>query len=133
LKVEDLTLFTNIATITLLHLDVPFTIPAHQLMAICSLFQENLLFLDSTDRVQSPVSLLIFRECLSILEGNTLEITATNLTGFERLSPEFGVTELASNLIFVVVIASFVVVVVIHSVGGVVVIDFVFITAKHGR
>jgi hypothetical protein len=44
-------------------------------------------------RIQSPVSLSIFRDFVSALEGNTIVITNTKLTEFEKLCEEFGFHE----------------------------------------
>jgi hypothetical protein len=49
-------------------------------------------------RVQSSVSLSIFREFLSALEGNAINITDTNLTELDRLCKEFHFSELAVKL-----------------------------------
>jgi hypothetical protein len=49
-------------------------------------------------RVQSPVSLSIFREFLSALKGNAITITDTNFTELHQLCEEFGFSEIAAKL-----------------------------------
>jgi hypothetical protein len=66
------------ALVTLLHPEETFKILALQAMTKCSLFQNNPSFLVSPYRLQSSVSLSIFREFLSLFEGNSINITATN-------------------------------------------------------
>jgi hypothetical protein len=86
------------SSVTLLHPEETFKIPALQLMNKCSLFQNNLTLLVSPYRVQSPVSLSIFREFLSALEGNAINITDTNFTELHQLCEEFGFSELTAKL-----------------------------------
>jgi hypothetical protein len=86
------------ASVTLLNPEETFTIPALQAMTKCSLFQNNPSLLVSPYRVQSSVSLSIFREFLSAIEGNTINITDTNFTELHQLCEEFGFSELAAKL-----------------------------------
>jgi uncharacterized protein YdcH (DUF465 family) len=86
------------SSVTLLHPEETFKIPALQVMNKCSLFQNDSPFLVSPYRVQSSVSLFIFREFLSALEGNAINITDMNFTELHRLCNEFGFTKLAANL-----------------------------------
>jgi hypothetical protein len=79
--------------VTLLHPEETFTIPILQAMTKCRLFENNPTLTVSPYRVQSSVSLSIFREFLSALEGNTMNITDTNLTELQRLCKEFGFEE----------------------------------------
>jgi hypothetical protein len=67
-------------SVTLLHPEETFKIPAFQAMSKCSLFQKDSTLLVSPDRVQSSVSLSIFRELISALEGNAINVTDTHLT-----------------------------------------------------
>jgi hypothetical protein len=85
-------------SVTLLHPKETFTIPALQVMTKCSLFQNNPTLLVSPYRVQSSVSLSIFREFLSALEGNAINITDNNYTELDRLCDEFGFSDLAAKL-----------------------------------
>jgi hypothetical protein len=85
-------------SVTLLHPEESFKIPPLQVINKCSLFQNNPTLLGSPYRIQSPVSLSIFREFLSALEGNAINITNTNFTELDRLSKEFGFSELAAKL-----------------------------------
>jgi hypothetical protein len=86
------------ASVTLLHPEETFTIPALQAMNKCSLFQKNSTLTVSPYRVQSSVSLSTFREFLSALEGNAIKITDTNYTELHRLCHEFCFSELAAKL-----------------------------------
>jgi hypothetical protein len=84
--------------VTLLHLEETFTIPALQVINKCGLFQHRPIVLGSPDRVQSSLSLSIFREFLSALEGNAINITDGNFTEFHWLCEQFGFSELAAKL-----------------------------------
>jgi hypothetical protein len=99
LKADDcVPLSTTMASVTLLHPEETFTISALQAMTKCSLFQNNPALLVSPYRVQSSVSLSIFREFFSALEGNAINITDTNFRELLRLCDEFGFSELAAKL-----------------------------------
>jgi hypothetical protein len=63
-----------------------------------SSFQNNPTFLVSPDRVQSHVSLSIFRQFYLRIGRNAIKITDTNYTELERLCEEFGFSELAAKL-----------------------------------
>jgi predicted methyltransferase len=54
--------------------------------------------LASPYRIQSSVSLSIFREFISALEGNAINITDTNFTELDLLCDEFDSSELAAKL-----------------------------------
>jgi hypothetical protein len=86
------------SSVTLLHPEETFTIPTLQAMMKCSLFQNNPTLLLSPYRVQSPVSLSIFREFLSALKGNAINITDTNFRELDRLCKEFGFDEFSRKL-----------------------------------
>jgi hypothetical protein len=86
------------ASVTLLHPKETFKIPVLQVINKCSLFQNNPILLISPYQVQSSVSLSIFREFLSALEGNSINITDTNLTELHQLCEEFGFSELSVKL-----------------------------------
>jgi hypothetical protein len=85
-------------SVTLLHPKETFKIPALQVITKCKLFQNNPALLVSPYRVQSSVSLSIFREFLSELEGNAIKITDTNFTKFQRLCKGFGFSEFSAKL-----------------------------------
>jgi hypothetical protein len=89
---------TTMALVTLLHPEKMFTIPILQAINKCSLFQNTPTLLVSPYRIQSSVSLSIFQEFLSALEGNPINITDTNFTELDRLCKEFGFSELAAKL-----------------------------------
>jgi hypothetical protein len=86
------------SSVTLLHPEETFQIPTLQVINKCHLFQNNPTLLVSPYRVQSLVSLSIFREFLSALEGNAINITDTNFPELQRLCDEFGFSELAAKL-----------------------------------
>jgi hypothetical protein len=58
-------------------------------MTKCSLFEKNPTPTTSPYRVQSPVSLSIFREFVKELQGNPIKITETKLKGLQRFCDEF--------------------------------------------
>jgi hypothetical protein len=97
-KMIHLTFPGAMTSVTLVHPEETFTVPLLQTVNKCSLFQNNPALLDSPYRVQSSVSLSIFREFLSALEGKAIKITDTNFTGLQWLSAEFGLGELAGKL-----------------------------------
>jgi hypothetical protein len=67
-------------SVTLLHPEETFPIPVLQATTKCNFFQNNPILLVSPSRVQSPVSLSIFREFISELKGKPISISGTNLT-----------------------------------------------------
>jgi hypothetical protein len=85
-------------SVTLIHPQDSVTIPVHQAITKCSLFQKNPTLTVSSYRVQSPVSLSIFREFVSALEGKSVNVTAINFRELNRLSEEFGFTEFSAKL-----------------------------------
>jgi hypothetical protein len=90
--------FTAMASVTLIHIEDRTTISIRQAINKCSLFENNPALAASPYQVQSPGSLLTFREFVSALEGNPIKITDTNFTGLEQLSREFGFSEIAGKL-----------------------------------
>jgi hypothetical protein len=85
-------------SITFVHPEDSVTIPIGQAITKCSLFQNNPTLTTSPYRIQSPVSLSIFREFISALEGNSVNITATNFRGLKELCEEFGFFEFSAKL-----------------------------------
>jgi hypothetical protein len=86
------------AFVTLIHLEETFTIPALQATTKCSLFQNNPALLVSPYRVQSPVSLFIFRAFISALKGKVVTVTSTHFPELQQLCHEFGFDEFAAKL-----------------------------------
>ena len=80
-----------------LYLEETFPIPVLQAMNKCNFFQNNPGLLGSPYQVQFPVSLSIFHEFISALEGNAIKITNTILTELDRLCDAFGFSELAAK------------------------------------
>jgi hypothetical protein len=70
--------------------------PCHEQMQVIS--KQSRCLTVSSYRVRSPVSLYIFREFISELERNSVQITDTHSTELPRLREEFGFSELAANL-----------------------------------
>jgi hypothetical protein len=87
-----------ITSVTLIHPEESLTIPVHQAISKCSLFQKNPTLTISPYRIQSSVSLSIFHEFISALEGNSVNITVINIDGLNRLCEESGFTEFSSKL-----------------------------------
>jgi hypothetical protein len=86
------------SSITFLDPEETFKILTLYTMTKCSLFQNNPTLLVSSYRVQSLVSLSIFWEFLSALEGNAINITNPNLTELDQLCDEFDFSELPAKL-----------------------------------
>jgi hypothetical protein len=93
-----MTSVTRTLTLTLIHPEQTFTIQALQVINKCSSFQNNPALLASPYRIQSSISLSIFREFVSTLEGKSITITNTNLIGLEQLYEEFGFSDLSAKL-----------------------------------
>jgi hypothetical protein len=85
-------------SVTLVHPEDRVTIPIDQAINKCNLFSNNPTLTISPYRVQSPVSLSIFREFVTSLKGKTVNVTTTNLIGLEQLCEEFGFSEFSSKL-----------------------------------
>jgi hypothetical protein len=100
LKIQDCpsSLHISMSSVTLLHPEETFTVPTLQAISKCHLFQNNPTLLISPYRVQSPISLSVFREFLSALHGNPITITDTNFPQLLQLSEEFGFSEFSSRL-----------------------------------
>jgi hypothetical protein len=77
------------ALVTLLHPEGTFTIPILQAISKCRLFEKDTTLLVSPYRVQSLISLSIFREFISTLEGKAIKITDTNYTELKRSIQNF--------------------------------------------
>jgi hypothetical protein len=86
------------SSVTFVHSEETLTVPVFQAITNCSLFRKNVTLASTPYKVEFPVSLSIFREFVSALEGNVVEITDTNLTGLQRLCEEFGFSEFAAKL-----------------------------------
>jgi hypothetical protein len=85
-------------SVTLIHPEETLTVPALQMISKCSVFEKNVTLANIPYEVQSSVSLSIFREFVSELEGNTVKITRMNLNGLEQLCEEFGFEEFSAKL-----------------------------------
>jgi hypothetical protein len=85
-------------SVILVHLEETLTVPALQAIANCNSFQKNPTLAAAPYRLQSPVSLSIFRESLTELEGNAVNITDTNFTELQLLCEEFGFGDFAAKL-----------------------------------
>jgi hypothetical protein len=85
-------------SVTLVHPEETLTIPALQLLTKCTLWQTNPTLTTLPYRVQSSVSLSIFRDFLSALEGKSVQITNANLTKLQQLCEEFDFDEFTAKL-----------------------------------
>jgi uncharacterized coiled-coil protein SlyX len=86
------------ALVALVHPEETLTVPALQAKNKCTLFQQNEVLLTSPYKLRSTVPLTLFRQFVSALEGNTIEITSANLSGLTQLCEEFGLEELRAKL-----------------------------------
>jgi hypothetical protein len=64
------------ASVTLIHPEKKFTVPVLQATNKCSLFQNNPALLVAPYRVQSSVTLSVFQDFLSLLEGNAVKVNS---------------------------------------------------------
>jgi hypothetical protein len=85
-------------SITLVHPEARIPIPIHQMITKCTLFSNAPTLTLSPSQIQSPISLSIFRDFVTALNGQTIEITTANLSGLDQLSKEFGFSEFSSKL-----------------------------------
>jgi hypothetical protein len=85
-------------SITLVHPEATLTVPALDAIKKCSLFQSNPALAAAPYNLRSSVPLSLFRQFVSALEGNAIEITSANFSGLSQLSDEFGFSELRSKL-----------------------------------
>jgi hypothetical protein len=86
------------ASMALAHPEGMFTIPALHAMIKCNLFQKNPALSGSPYRVETSISLSIFWEFFSALEGKAITITGTNFAELKLLCEEFGFVEFAVKL-----------------------------------
>jgi hypothetical protein len=86
------------SSIILIHSEETGIIPVHQAITKCRLFENNPALASSPYTIQTSVSLSVFREFISALEGNTIEINVTNFTGLFQLCEEFGFEEFEAKL-----------------------------------
>jgi hypothetical protein len=82
---------------SLVHPEDQGEVPAVQAIKKCGLFQNNTILTSDPYSLQSTVSLSIFREFGSALEGNSIEITARNIPGVSQLCEKFGFRDLTAN------------------------------------
>jgi hypothetical protein len=86
------------ASVALVHPEGTLTVPALHAMTKCTLFQKNAALADAPYRLSSSVPLTVFRQFVSAIEGNSIEITSANFSGLFELCEEFGFEELRSKL-----------------------------------
>jgi hypothetical protein len=86
------------SSVTLVHPEATLTVPVIHAIKKCDLFRNNRILAATPYAVQSPVSLSIFQEFVSALEGKAVTITDTNCAAFQQLSDEFGFKELSAQL-----------------------------------
>jgi tRNA pseudouridine-54 N-methylase len=85
-------------SIILIHPEDKVTVPVHQAITKCSFFEKNPAVTISPYRVQFPVSLSLFREFVTALEGKAVNIMDTNLSGLRRLCEELSFSDFAAKL-----------------------------------
>jgi hypothetical protein len=86
------------ALVALVHPEETLTVPALQAKNKCTLFQQNEALLASPYKLRSSVSLTLFRQFVSALEGNAIEIASADFSGLTQLCEEFGFEELRAKL-----------------------------------
>jgi hypothetical protein len=86
------------ALVALVHPEETSTVPALQAKNKCTLFQQNEALLTSPSKLCSTVPLTLFRQFVSALEGNAIEITSANISELSQLFEKFGFEELRAKL-----------------------------------
>jgi hypothetical protein len=86
------------ALVALVHPEATLTVPALQAMNKCTLFQQKPALLTGPYKLGSTVLLTLFRQFVSALEGNAIEITSANFSGLTQLCEEFGFEDLRAKL-----------------------------------
>jgi hypothetical protein len=86
------------ASVTLVHPEETLTVSLLQAITKCGLFQTNPALAAIPYALHSSVPLALFRQFVSALAGNPIEVTSANFSGLSRLSDEFGLTDLRSKL-----------------------------------
>jgi uncharacterized small protein (DUF1192 family) len=86
------------SSLRLVHPEEELTIPISKALSKCLLFQNTPSLSSSPYRLKSPISLSIFREFVSAIEGHPFTITLTNFSELQLLSSEFGFTELTAKI-----------------------------------
>jgi hypothetical protein len=73
------------ASVTLVHSEATLTVPALQAIAKCALFQTTPALAAAPYALRSSVPLALFRQFVSALAGNAIEVTSANFSGLSRL------------------------------------------------
>jgi hypothetical protein len=73
------------ALVALVHPEGTVTVPGLHAMTKCTLFQQNIPLMASPYTLRSTVPLTVFRQFVSALEGNAIEITSANFSGLTQL------------------------------------------------
>jgi hypothetical protein len=71
---------------------------ATRLIERCALFRNNLALLGAPYAVRALVSVEVFREFVSALDGGAVEITGASFAGLALLCAEFGFEAMAARL-----------------------------------
>jgi ubiquitin len=85
-------------SLTLLHPREQRTVSVHRLIDECTLFKNNLGLLGAPYAIKSRASIEVFREFVSALNGEAIEITNVNFSGLSLLCTEFGFGSLFAQL-----------------------------------
>jgi uncharacterized coiled-coil protein SlyX len=86
------------ALVALVHPEGTLTVSSLQAKNKCTLFQQNMALLASPYTLRSTIPLTLFRQFVSAVEGNAIEITSANFSGLAQLCEEFGFEELRAKL-----------------------------------
>jgi hypothetical protein len=85
-------------SVTLVHPPEQRAVSAHRLIDECALFKNNLGLLGAPYAIKSATSIEVFREFVSALNGEAIEITTVNFSGLSLLCTEFGFESLFGQL-----------------------------------
>jgi hypothetical protein len=85
-------------SVTLVHPEEQVPVAATRLIEKCTLFKTNPALVGAPYAVKSAIPIRVFREFLSALEGEAVEVTNANFGGLSLLSTEFGFDGLTAQL-----------------------------------
>jgi hypothetical protein len=88
------------ASVTLMHDNEGYRVPSDQAMAVCTLFQNDPALATAPYPVRSSVPPSSFRQFVSAIQGDAVEITAENACDLSLLCQEFGFAALAAKISF---------------------------------
>jgi hypothetical protein len=86
------------SSLRLVHRQVTLEVPGVRAITKCYLFQRDVTLAAAPYRVKSSVTLSVFREFVSALEGKDVKITDANFAGLQQLCEEFGFSDFSAKL-----------------------------------